>query len=168
MKPIFIARKSVLPLSLRVERRWPAIHTSPDVKSSIPERQFRRVVLPHPAGPITATISPFRTSRSRPRSAWTAPPPLSYVFTRRRATTIRSSTRAALAGVAAGAGTGMDSDDIRAVLPGRRAEEPALHERFGGFLRRPQRRHVAARPGTAHQPNAREGPRKPTRAGPCA
>src|SRR5438093_1296048 len=111
MKPIFIARKSVLPLSLRVERRWPAIHTSPDVKSSIPERQFRRVVLPHPDGPITATISPFRTSRSRPRSAWTAPPPLSYVFTRRRATTIRSSTRAALAGGAAGAGTVMDSGE---------------------------------------------------------
>src|SRR2546427_309239 len=154
MKPIFIARKSVLPLSLRVERRWPAIHTSPDVKSSIPERQFRRVVLPHPDGPITATISPFRTSRSRPRSAWTAPPPLSYVFTRRRATTIRSSTRAALAGVAAGAGTGMDSEDIGAVLLGRRSEEPALHERFGGFLRRPQRRNVAASRVTVHKPNA--------------
>src|SRR2546428_658188 len=36
MNPIFIARKSVFPLSLEVERRWPAIHTSPDVKSSIP------------------------------------------------------------------------------------------------------------------------------------
>src|SRR2546425_1118150 len=93
MNPIFIARKSVFPLSLRVERRWPAIQTSPDVKSSIPDRQFRRVVLPHPDGPITATISPLRTSRSRPRSAWTAPPPLSYVLTRRRATTMRSSVR---------------------------------------------------------------------------
>src|SRR2546426_544781 len=37
---------SVFPLSLKVERRWPAIQTSPDVKSSIPERQFRSVVLP--------------------------------------------------------------------------------------------------------------------------
>src|SRR5213593_4394806 len=168
MKPIFIARKSVLPLSLRVERRWPAIHTSPDVKSSIPERQFRRVVLPHPDGPITATISPFRTSRSRPRSAWTAPPPLSYVFTRRRATTIRSSTRAALAGVAAGAGTVMDSADIGAVLLGRRSEEPALHERFGGFLRRPQRRNVAASRVTVHNPNAAKARRKPRRTVACA
>src|SRR3989441_8602468 len=137
MNPIFIARKSVFPLSLRVERRWPAIHTSPDVKSSIPDRQFRRVVLPHPDGPITATISPFRTSRSRPRSAWTAPPPLSYVFTRRRATTIRSSTRAALAGVAAGAGRGLDAEEVGAGLLGRRAQGTALQESLGGFLRRP-------------------------------
>src|SRR2546429_8198530 len=143
MKPIFIARKSVLPLSLRVERRWPAIHTSPDVKSSIPDRQFRRVVLPHPDGPITATISPFRTSRSRPRSAWTAPPPLSYVFTRRRATTIRSSTRAALAGVAAGAGAVRGSGDIWAGLLGRPSGGPPLHEHFGVLLRRPPRRRHA-------------------------
>src|SRR6266705_6593934 len=131
MKPIFIARKSVFPLSLKVERRWPAIHTSPDVNSSIPERQFKRVVFPHPDGPITATISPFRTSRSRPRSAWTAPPPLSYVFTRRRATTIRSSTRGPFAGADAGVGTVIDSEAIGAVLLGRPSEEPALHERFG-------------------------------------
>src|SRR2546427_3880306 len=160
MKPFFVARKSVLPLSRRVERRWPAIHTSRDVKSSIRERQFRRVVLPHPDGPITATISPFRTSRSRPRSAWTAPPPLSYVFTRRRATTMRSSVRWALAGVAAGVGTVMDSEDIGAVLLGRRSEEPALHERFGGFLGRPQRRNVAARPGSVHKPNAAQAARE--------
>src|SRR5207245_6684618 len=134
MKPIFIARKSVFPLSLKVERRWPAIHTSPDVNSSIPERQFRRVVLPQPDGPITATISPRRTSRSSPRSAWTAPPPLSYVFTRRRATTIRSSTRGTFAGADAGLGTVIDSDDIGGVLLGRPSEEPALHERFGAFL----------------------------------
>src|SRR2546422_3906659 len=152
MTPFSIARNSVSPLSLRVERRWPATHTPPDVKSSIPERQFRRVVLPHPDGPITATISPFRTSRSRPRSAWTAPPPLSYVFTRRRATTIRSSTRAALAGVAAGAGTVVDSEDIGAVLLGRRSEETALHERFGGFLPRTQRRDLAARRATVPKP----------------
>src|SRR2546428_7986995 len=118
MNPIFIARKSVFPLSLRVERRWPAIQTSPDVKSSIPDRQFRRVVLPHPDGPITATISPLRTSRSRPRSAWTAPPPLSYVLTRRRATTMRSSVRGALAGVTAAVGTVMDSEDIGGRAPG--------------------------------------------------
>src|SRR3989454_1088043 len=104
MNPIFIARKSVLPLSLNVESRCPAIHTSPDVNSSMPGRQLRSVVLPHPDGPITATISPLRASRSKPRSAWTAPPPLSYVFTRRRATTIPSSTRGAFAGATVGGG----------------------------------------------------------------
>src|SRR5712691_1644023 len=124
MKPILIARKSVLPLSLKVERRWPAIHTSPEVKSSMPDRQFRSVVLPHPDGPMTATISPFRTSRSRPRSAWTAPPPLSYVFTRRRATTIRSSTRGAFAGADAGVGTVIDSEDIGAALQVDRPRNP--------------------------------------------
>src|SRR5207244_11866298 len=116
MNPIFIARKSVFPLSLRVERRWPAIQTSPDVKSSIPDRQFRRVVLPHPDGPITATISPLRTSRSRPRSAWTAPPPLSYVLTRRRATTMRSSDSGALDGVAVA-----DRTEVDSIVLGRRS-----------------------------------------------
>jgi len=77
MNPIFIARKSVFALSLRVESRCPAIHTSPDVKSSMPERQLRRVVLPQPDGPMIATISPFRMSTFSPRSAWTSTPPLS-------------------------------------------------------------------------------------------
>src|SRR3989442_9312497 len=154
MNPIFIARKSVFPLSLRVERRWPAIHTSPDVNSSIPDRQLRSVVLPHPDGPITATISPLRTSRSRPRSAWTAPPPLSYVFTRRRATTIRSSTRGTFAGADAGLGTVIDSDDIGGGLLGRPSPEPAPHERFVAFFRRPPRRDAAAGRVGGPQPQA--------------
>src|SRR5947209_14402486 len=163
MNPIFIARKSVLPLSLNVESRCPAIHTSPEVNSSMPDRQLRSVVLPHPDGPITATISPLRTSRSRPRSAWTAPPPLSYVFTRRRATTIRSSTRGTFAGADAGLGTVIDSDDIGGVLLGRPSEEPALHERFGAFLRRPQRRNAAASRVTVHNPRAARARRKPNK-----
>src|SRR2546427_7173111 len=140
MNPIFIARKSVLPLSLNVESRCPAIHTSPDVNSSMPDRQLRSVVLPHPDGPITATISPLRTSRSNPRSAWTAPPPLSYVFTRRRATTIRSSTRGTFAGADAGLGTVIDSDDIGGGLPGGPPGGPPRHERFGALLSVPQTR----------------------------
>src|SRR5881409_2011460 len=60
-----------------VESRWPAIHTSPDVKSSMPDRQLRRVVLPQPEGPMIATISPLRMSTLRPRRAWTSTPPLS-------------------------------------------------------------------------------------------
>src|SRR5207249_52013 len=58
-----------------------------------------------PEGPMIATISPFRMSRSSPRSAWTSTPPLSYVLTSRRAITIRSSLRGAGAGLA-GAATG--------------------------------------------------------------
>jgi hypothetical protein len=34
-----------------------------------PERQFRSVVLPHPLGPMIATISPRLTARSTPLSA---------------------------------------------------------------------------------------------------
>src|SRR2546426_7996447 len=152
MNPIFIARKSVLPLSLKVESRCPAIHTSPEVNSSMPDRQLRSVVLPHPDGPVPATMSPRRTSRSNPRSAWTAPPPLSYVFTRRRATTIRSSTRGTFAGADAGLGTVIDSDDIGGGLLGRPSEEPALHERFGAILPRPQRRNAPAGRGGGHHP----------------
>src|SRR2546426_6983685 len=137
MNPIFIARKSVLPLSFKVESRCPAIHTSPEVNSSMPERQLRSVVLPHPDGPMTATISPRRTSRSNPRSAWTAPPPLSYVFTRRRATTIRSSTRGTFAGADAGLGTVIDSDDIGGGLLGAPAAEHARHHQLCGILRDP-------------------------------
>src|SRR2546426_2733287 len=154
MNPIFIARKSVLPLSLKVESRCPAIHTSPEVNSSMPERQLRSVVLPHPDGPMTATISPRRTSRSNPRSAWTAPPPLSYVFTRRRATTIRSSTRGTFAGADAGLGTVIDSDDIGGGLLGRPSQEPPLHERFCAFLPRPHRRKAAAGRGRVPHPKA--------------
>src|SRR2546422_3398025 len=163
MNPIFIARKSVLPLSLKVESRCPAIHASPEVNSSMPERQLRSVVLPHPDGPMTATISPRRTSRSNPRSAWTAPPPLSYVFTRRRATTIRSSTRGTFAGADAGLGTVIDSDDIGGVLLGRPSEETPLHERFCGFLRKAQRRDAAAGRGAGHKPRAGRGGRKPNK-----
>src|SRR2546428_4438294 len=120
----------------------------------MPDRQLRSVVLPHPDGAITATISPLRTSRSRPRSAWTAPPPLSYVFTRRRATTIRSSTRGTFAGADAGLGTVIDSDDIGGGLPGPPSAEPAPHERFWAFLRGAQRRNAARSRGERHQPRA--------------
>src|SRR6267143_5754652 len=131
MNPIFIARKSVFALSFKVESRWPAIHTSPDVKSSIPERQLSRVVLPHPEGPMIATISPFRTSTFSPRRAWTSTPPLSYVFTRRRAMTIRSSTREAFVGDGAALGTVTDSEATRFLPDGCRCEEPAVNEGFG-------------------------------------
>src|SRR3989454_424200 len=81
---------------------------------------------------------------------------------------MRSSVRGVLAGAAAGLGTVMDSEDIGAVLLGRRSEEPALHERFGGFLRRPQRRNVAASRVTVHKPNAAKATRNPTRTVACA
>src|SRR2546426_10806201 len=80
---------------------------------------------------------------------------------------MRSSVRGVLAGAAAGLGTVMDSEDIGVVLLGRPSEEPALHERFGGFLRRPQRRKVAASRVTVHNPNPAKATRKPRRTVAC-
>src|SRR5207247_11118338 len=131
MKPIFLARKSVFGLSLRVESRWPAIHTSPDVKSSMPDRQFRRVVLPQPEGPMIATISPFRMSTFRPRRARTSTPPLSYVFTSLRAMTIRSSTPGAFAGAGTVLGTVTVSEATTFLPDGCPCEEPPVHIDFG-------------------------------------
>src|SRR5437667_761342 len=82
--------------------------------------------------------------------------------------TIRSSTRAAFAGVAAGVGTAIDSEDIGAVLLGRPSEEPALHERFGGFLWKPQRRNAAASRVTVHSARAAKTRRNPSRIVACA
>src|SRR5438093_12450515 len=86
---------------------------------------------------MMATISPFRMSRSSPRSAWTSTPPLSYVLTSRRAITIRSSLRGAgarFAGAAAVGWTVIASDTKGAGSEGRRCEAPAVLQDFGGFL----------------------------------
>jgi len=48
----------------------PATNTWPELTSSRPLRQFRRVVLPQPEGPMMATISPFSTASETPLSAW--------------------------------------------------------------------------------------------------
>src|SRR3990170_1124948 len=143
MKPIFSARKSVFSLSLRRDNRRPAIQTSPDVNSSIPERQFRRVVLPQPEGPMIATISPRRTSRFTPRRARTSRPPPSYTFTSFRATTIRSSgfEFEAFDGVASKGGVGGDvTSEAMEFLPVGAADASALYEAVvGPPSRRPRR-----------------------------
>src|SRR6267378_335814 len=133
MKPILIARKSVFALSLRDESRWPEIQTSPDVKSSIPDRQFSNVVLPHPEGPMIATISPFRISRSTPRRAWTSTPPLSYVLTRRREMTIRSSERRGFPPAAGAVPAVIDSDTKGFPSRDGRGEATARDKGFGQF-----------------------------------
>src|SRR3970282_94433 len=46
-----------------------------------PLRQFRRVVLPQPEGPMMATISPRWIVRLTPRRARTSTLPVSYVLT---------------------------------------------------------------------------------------
>src|SRR5439155_1081345 len=61
-------------------RETPSIRTSPDVRSSRPEKQLRSVVLPHPEGPMIATISPFGIARFTPRSAWTVTAPELYTL----------------------------------------------------------------------------------------
>src|SRR5256884_6075753 len=97
----------------------------------MPDRQFKRVVLPQPDGPMIATISPFRMSTFRPRRAWTSTPPLSYVFTSRRAMTIRSSTRGAFAGAGAVLGTVTVSEATTFLPDGCPCEEAPVNIGFG-------------------------------------
>src|SRR5688572_24089159 len=61
-------------------RETPSIRTSPDVRSSSPEKQFRSVVLPQPEGPMIATICPRGIARFTPRSAWTVTGPELYTL----------------------------------------------------------------------------------------
>jgi len=56
------------------------MRTSPDVRSSSPEKQFSRVVFPQPDGPMIATISPRGIARFTPRSAWTLTTPELYTL----------------------------------------------------------------------------------------
>src|SRR3990172_1357743 len=92
MKPIRRARYFVFARSLIFVSGTPSMNTSPSLRSSRPLRQFRSVVLPHPEGPITATISPLRMSRSMPRSAWTETAPELYTLWAFTARTMTSSS----------------------------------------------------------------------------
>src|SRR5712692_10068226 len=58
----------------------PSMRTSPDVRSSRPEKQFKSVVLPQPEGPMIATISPRGIARFTPRRAWTLTAPELYTL----------------------------------------------------------------------------------------
>src|SRR5918912_1541493 len=64
------------------------MRTSPPSIASRPDRQLRSVVLPQPEGPMIATIAPRSTARSTPLRALTRTAPVSYVLTRRFASTI--------------------------------------------------------------------------------
>src|ERR671920_2387511 len=88
MKPILSALKRVRFLSDIPAMDSPPIRTSPRSNSSRPERQLRSVVLPHPEGPMTATISPRAIERSTPRRARTRTPPAAYSFSTPRASTM--------------------------------------------------------------------------------
>src|SRR5215203_135425 len=88
MKPILSALKRVRLLSDIPEMDSPATKTSPPSNSSRPERQFKSVVLPHPEGPITASISPREMLKSTPLKAWTIAPPAVYVLSKSWASTI--------------------------------------------------------------------------------
>src|SRR5947199_239672 len=56
--------------------------------SGLDERQFSKVVLPHPEGPMTASISPFLTLKSTPLRASTLRLPVWYTFQTPLASTI--------------------------------------------------------------------------------
>src|SRR3712207_8628331 len=80
MKPIFSALKRVRFLSDIPEMDSPPTNTSPLSNSSRPDRQLRSVVLPHPEGPMMATISPRGILKSTPRRARVRTPPVAYSF----------------------------------------------------------------------------------------
>ena len=75
MKPMDRARWAVRLASERANRSRSSTSTRPPSMSSSPDRQFSRVVLPDPLGPITATSSPRCTARSSPTraSTWISP-----------------------------------------------------------------------------------------------
>src|SRR5215213_13995 len=86
MNPIEVARWVVRSASDIANRSWPATSTRPPSMSSSPDRQFNKVVLPDPDGPITATISPSPTVRSRSTRASTWISPVRYTLRTRSAT----------------------------------------------------------------------------------
>src|SRR3989449_4943752 len=78
--PIRRERYRLFALSSIEASETPSMRTSPEVRSSRPEKQFRSVVLPHPDGPMIATISPRGIARFTPRSAWTLTAPELYTL----------------------------------------------------------------------------------------
>src|SRR5215212_7717806 len=88
MKPIFSALKRVRFLSDIPEMDSPPTNTSPLSNSSRPDRQLSSVVLPHPEGPMTETISPYGILKSTPRRARVRAPPVAYSFSTPRASTM--------------------------------------------------------------------------------
>src|SRR3990170_56216 len=81
MNPMRRARYSVFSLSDIRLMSAPSTMIRPESIVSSPLRQLRRVVLPHPEGPMMATISPRWIVRLTPRRAWTSTLPVSYVLT---------------------------------------------------------------------------------------
>src|SRR2546428_11859150 len=59
-----------------LSKSGPSTDTLPFEKSSRPDTQLRRVVLPHPEGPMTAIISPLLTARLTPLRASTLTEPV--------------------------------------------------------------------------------------------
>ncbi len=80
MKPTVSLRKRARPASSRSKMGSPAKRTSPRVGTSSAPMTLRKVLLPEPDAPVSATISPGASSRSMPRSTSTrrgAPPAFS-------------------------------------------------------------------------------------------
>ena len=69
MKPIFSLRIFERALSLRLLTSTPSRWYSPPVNVSSRPAMVRKVVLPEPDGPVTATNSPSFTSMLKSRSA---------------------------------------------------------------------------------------------------
>ncbi len=68
-------RRTALFLSDESHASVPPISTVPESGGSSMPRMFRRVLLPDPLGPVTATVSPRPTSRSIPLRIESTDPP---------------------------------------------------------------------------------------------
>jgi hypothetical protein len=75
MKPTFSRRRRVMPISSRPSMAIPPSSRLPASCVSIRPQRLSRVLLPLPDGPVSATISPLRTSRLTPFSASTLDSP---------------------------------------------------------------------------------------------
>src|SRR6516165_8005529 len=70
--------------------RLPSTKAAPSLGAVSPEPILRRVLLPHPVGPISDTTSASRTEKLTPRTAVSGPPPLASA---KRIVTLRYSRR---------------------------------------------------------------------------
>src|SRR3569832_124757 len=80
MKPMLPRRISVKSASLALDTSVPPSRYCPLVGASNRATTFRRVDLPQPEGPMTATNSPSRTSREMASSAVVSPAPVRYTL----------------------------------------------------------------------------------------
>ena len=89
--------RETVPAEPRCSTTWPATSMVPLSGRSTPETTLMRVDFPLPFSPMRQWISPARTSKSTPLSAWT-PTKLFWMARRRRKSSIAGASREAPGG----------------------------------------------------------------------